>query len=60
MNSITVAHYVDIFTVTGILYKDDIYEHHPIMETTVRYVKEFMGFFLSLSLVQSDFSLYLP
>ena len=60
MNSITVAHYIDIFTVTGVLYKDDTYENHPIMETTVRYVKEFMVFFLNLSLSQSDFSLLLP
>lgn len=58
MGTITVSHYIDIFYVTGILYQNDQYEHHSITDATVRYVKNFMNFFLTLSLSEVKFSLF--
>lgn len=60
MGCITVAHYIDIFGELGILYGDDKYEHYSIVDATIKYVKDFMYFFLSLSIAMPDFSLSAP
>lgn len=60
MESITVAHYIDIFSETTILFKEDRFEQQPIVDVTVKYVKDFMHFFLSLSITQPQFSTYKP
>lgn len=60
MESVTVSHYIDIYRMTGILCEGDTLGGRVVSHSTDKYVKEFMQFFLSLSISQPSFSTFLP
>ena len=61
MNIVTVCHYIDLFLMSGVLFRGDLYKQQSCISEAVRnHLKAFLKFFLSFSTTIPSFFLYKP
>ena len=55
-----VSHYLNMFAVIGVLVEGDTYNGNPCSHDLMRYVNQYLDFFLRLSLLEPHFSDFSP
>ncbi|KAK8794007.1 cyclin [Blastocystis sp. subtype 4] len=57
---VCVSHYLNMFAVIGVLVEGDTYNGNPCSHDLMRYVNQYLDFFLRLSLLEPHFSDFSP